>query len=161
MAELIDALQKVTQNYMKNASLTDLEYGTVTSVAPLEVTVQTSVLPIPAALLVLTEPVIEKTIHITGHIHQITTLTHNHTNTATATNTGEGTVNVTVTIDNALTGTYNTETAQDTLISYENGIAQPTTGAVITINRGLAVGDKLVLLRVLNGQKYIILSRIF
>ncbi len=37
----------------------------------------------------------------------------------------------------------------------------PAPGGDIVINRALAAGDKVLLLRVQHGQKYIVLSRIF
>ena len=43
---LIDALQQVCQESMKAAGLTDLQIGTVTAAAPLEVTVDTLMQPL-------------------------------------------------------------------------------------------------------------------
>lgn len=43
----------------------------------------------------------------------------------------------------------------------ENGQALPVENGYILLNRGLAVGDKVLLLRAQHGQKYLVLSRIF
>ena len=43
---------------------------------------------------------------------------------------------------------------------YENGQALPNDG-FITLNRGLELGDKVLMLRVQHGQKYVVLSRVF
>lgn len=155
MAELIDALQTVVKNYVNNMELTDLAYATVSSVSPLGVIIEGTIQEIPEAMLILTDAVKPKTLQITGHIHNITTLTHNHTATASAT---EGTV--TVTVDNALTNSYPTEISQDTIICLENGVQLPSTQATVTINRGLVVGDRVIVLRVLGGQNLLILSKV-
>lgn len=47
------------------------------------------------------------------------------------------------------------------LACYENGAALPVQGGYLLLNRSLAVGDKVLLLRVQSGQKYIVLSRLF
>lgn len=47
------------------------------------------------------------------------------------------------------------------VVCTENGTALPADSTGITINRALQVGDRVLLLRVQNGQKYIVLSRVF
>ena len=47
------------------------------------------------------------------------------------------------------------------LACYENGAALPVQGGYLLHNRALATGDKVLLLRVQSGQKYIVLSRLF
>ena len=42
-----------------------------------------------------------------------------------------------------------------------NGQAVPSAGGDIVLSPALAVGDKVILLRVQNGQKYIALSRVY
>lgn len=42
----------------------------------------------------------------------------------------------------------------------ENGTVLPNSGG-ITLNRGLTVGDKVLMMKVQSGQKFIVLSRIF
>lgn len=46
-------------------------------------------------------------------------------------------------------------------VCYENGVALPSDSSGVTINRGLAAGDKVLLLSVQRGQKYLVLSRIY
>lgn len=43
----------------------------------------------------------------------------------------------------------------------EHGTPLPAGGGYIILNRGLARGDRVLMLRVLSGQSYIILSRVF
>lgn len=42
----------------------------------------------------------------------------------------------------------------------ENGKALPVEGGYIILNRGLETGDKVLLLRVQKGQKFVVLSRV-
>ncbi len=136
--ELKDILQQMMQESMKSAQLADLQIGTVTAVNPLEITISTSMAPLRASVLYLTSSVVEKKIPILEHIHTITV--HDSY-------TGGGSADC----DPALFG----------IVCYENGTALPTSGGYIIINRALAVGDKVLLLRVQNGQKFIVLSRVF
>jgi len=69
---------------------------------------------------------------------KITTLRHNH----------------------AISNAY-TEEALGNVVCYEAGKALPNEAGYVTLNRGLAVGDQVLMLRVSSGQRYIILSRIF
>ena len=47
------------------------------------------------------------------------------------------------------------------IVCYDNGTALPADSNGIILNRGLAVGDKVLLLSVQQGQKFIILSRLY
>lgn len=147
--ELIDIVQQIIQKSMGAAGLTDLQIGTVASAAPLEITVDTLMQPLQASVLYLTESVVEKKIPILEHTHDITGLSHTHT--AESGDTGP-----------ALEGTYPTEPAllQSQIVCYENGTALPVENGFIILNRALAVGDKVLLLRVQSGQKFIVLSRV-
>lgn len=146
MAELIDVLQKITGNVMNNAGLTDLVIGTVTKTSPLEVTLVSTMLPLPAEVLILTESVVEKKIPIVNHKHDVT---HNHIIHDTYSNGGTSE-------DSNICGN-----SLSNIICYENGKALPVQNGFIILNRALAVGDKVIMLRVLNGQNFIILSRAF
>lgn len=110
--DLISSVQLVVQNLLKNASLTDLSMGTVTTLSPLTITVESSRLPIPSGALLLTQSVIEKKIVSSSPC-------------------------------------------------IENGKPLPIDGEYAVVNKGLNVGDKVLMLRVSSGQRYIVLSRIF
>lgn len=49
----------------------------------------------------------------------------------------------------------------DSVVCYENGTALPSDNDYIFLNTALSAGDRVLLLRVQSGQKFIILSRIF
>lgn len=134
--ELSEVLYLYAQDAMKNGGLTDLTIGTVTGVNPLEITTKVAMVPLRQQVLFLTEPVIEKKIPI---------LQHNHVIHDTYTGGGESE-------DNLL---------QNAIVCYEDGKALPVQNGYIILNRALEVGDKVLLLRVMGGQRFIVLSRVF
>lgn len=138
--ELLDVLQQITQENNRAMQPTDLVVGTVTQVKPLEITTDNQAAPLRSQVLYLTASVVEKKVTTFAHSHDTT---HNHTVTdATIMPAGE--------CSTELTG----------ITCYENGQALPNDG-FITLNRGLEVGDKVLMLRVQHGQKYVVLSRVF
>lgn len=54
-----------------------------------------------------------------------------------------------------------TGAALESVVCLENGKPLPVKDGYIILNRALAKGDKVLLLRVQQGQKFIVLSRIF
>ena len=101
MSELIDVLNMIAQDNAKANKPADIAYGTVSSISPLTVKLDDTMLPIPDVALVLTENVKSRSAKVQG---------------------GGG-------------------------------------GTVVS-NEGLAVGDKVVMLRVSRGNRYIILSKV-
>lgn len=134
--ELAEVLYLFAQDAMKNGGLTDLTIGTVTGVNPLEITTKVAMAPLRQQVLFLTEPVIEKKIPI---------LQHNHVIHDTYTGGGESE-------DNLL---------KNAIVCYEDGKALPVQNGYIILNRALEVGDKVLLLRVMGGKRFIVLSRVF
>lgn len=155
---LFDTLVMVSEGTSKASQPCDLEVGTVTTVDPLSVTRDVAQAPLTEAVLILTESVVEKKIPILDHIHHINTLGHSHTCPDGGTSTN-------------LTGSYPTLTSlvsdgansdqTQNIICYEHGQPLPIEDGYIILNRALEVGDKVLLLRVQKGQKFIILSRVF
>ena len=47
------------------------------------------------------------------------------------------------------------------IVCYENGTPLPADKQWITFNRALEIGDKVIMLKVNSGQKYVVLSRLF
>lgn len=134
--ELKDVLQQMMQESARAGQPTDLRIGTVTKADPLEITINTQMAPLRAGVLLLTECVVEKKIPILQHTHGI----HD-------TYTGGGSC------DPAL--------LESQIICQEFGQVLPVENGHIILNRALAVGDEVILLRVQNGQKFIVLSRVF
>ena len=138
--ELLEIMQQIMQENSKAMQPTDLVVGTVTSVNPLEITTDNQAAPLLSPVLYLTAAVVEKKVTTFAHSHNTT---HNHIVTdATIQSAGQ--------CSTELTG----------ITCYENGQALPNDG-FITLNRGLEVGDKVLMLRVQHGQKYVVLSRVF
>ena len=148
--------------------LSDLAMGTVTKTGPLEVTVREAMAPLPQESLHLTAAVVEKKIPILAHEHVTAGFRHSHTVSGLehAHSDSEGGTGA------ALDGSYPTGEALApdaytsdqrlrSVVCYENGKPLPVENGYIILNRGLAVGDKVLLLRVMRGQRFIILSRIF
>lgn len=59
-----------------------------------------------------------------------------------------------------LSGQETGEALEDIAV-LENGTALPVEGGYILLNRALQAGDRVLLLRVQHGQKFIVLSRIY
>lgn len=154
---LVDALVMVAEGAAKASQPCDLDVGTVATVNPLSITRDVAQAPLTEAVLILTENVVEKKIPILDHTHHINTLGHKHTSPDGITSTN-------------LTGSYQTLTSllsnggsdqTQSIICYEHGKPLPVENGFIILNRALKVGDKVLLLKVQKGQKFIILSRIF
>lgn len=167
---LKDVLLQMMQENTAAGQPTELRLGTVTSADPLEITVNPAAAPLRKSQLLLTGSVVEKKIPVLqhthdtsgfSHIHQVSGLGHNHTYPGGA--TGE-----------ALEGTYPTQAAltQDTytsdaqlleekIVCVEHGQPLPVEDGYIILNRALAAGDRVLLLRVMHGQRFIVLSRVF
>lgn len=147
MPDLIDSIQKIVMNTMKALALTDYETGTVTNVNPLEITIVNSMLQLPQEVLILTEAVTERKLKIEAHSHQVADLSHSHAAKDGQTST-------------ELSGKYDTKDTEISIKCYENGAELPVSDGYVTINRGLDVGDKVIMLRVLGGQNFVVLSRV-
>ena len=100
MSELVGVIQQIVQNTIEAMKMADKATGTVESVSPLRVKIDSSIQSVPSAALLLTDTVRERVVPVQG---------------------GEGTV---------------------------------------TIREGLKEGDRVLMLKVQNGQQYIILSSI-
>ncbi|MDR0905755.1 MAG: DUF2577 domain-containing protein [Oscillospiraceae bacterium] len=165
--ELIDTLMKISEKNLGNAGLTDLTIGTVTSTDPLEITLVGTMLVLPRAVLLLTESVVEKKLTVDPHTHDINVLGHNHTTGGLGhSHTAPGGVTSTdltseYPSSTDLDETYTTlETTVEMQVT-ENGGDLPTETGTVTLNRALAVGDKVIMLRVMGGQQFLVLSRVF
>lgn len=165
---LSDVLYNMMQQNMAAGQPTELKIGTVTSTVPLEITVNTAAAPLVEAQLYLTEPVVEKKIPVLVHGHVTSGLAHSHTTSGLG---HSHTLNDNATSSD-LAGSYPSSEAlgQDAfsssgalegIVCYENGKALPVEDGYIILNRGLAVGDRVLLLQVQHGQRFLVLSRVF
>ncbi|MDR2360581.1 MAG: DUF2577 domain-containing protein [Oscillospiraceae bacterium] len=149
MSSLHTLIQTVVANYIKNADLTDIAIGTVETEPPeLSVKIMGSELPpIKKQALLLTQSVVEQRIVIAKHTHEVEP--HKHTDSVGGNTTEESETN----LDELVTA-----------VGYVNGAAQPVvSGDAFTVwtNTALKSGDKVLMISVMGGQRYIILSRVF
>ena len=131
--ELLDALQQIAQQSASALSPAELVIGTVTAADPLEISVDTAM---------------DTKIPILRHTHRISGLGHSHAAPEGGTSTD-------------LTGTYETSEALEDIACTEFGKPLLVKDGSILLNRGLEAGDKVLLLQVMHGQRFVILSRIF
>lgn len=151
--DLIDVLQQINQNSIDAYGLSDLAIGTVTKVDPLEITVRESMAPLPQEVLHLTAAVIEKKIPVLTHAHTTTGFRHDHDVSISGKDY--------TTSDALIPDTYISDQQLESIVCYEDGKPLPVEDGYLILNRGLATGDKVLMLRVMRGQQFIILSRIF
>lgn len=128
---LSQALYQMMQDNQAAGHPTDLRVGTVTKESPLEITINTQSAPLKGPVLILTEPVVEKKIPVLEHFH-----------TTPMGNTDD-------------------RLLESQIICQEHGKPLPVEDGYIILNRALEVGDKVIMLRVQSGQRYIVLSRVF
>lgn len=169
MSTLLTTIQSIAVKAVQSTNPVVFTYGTVTAINPLRIRIDESTVELTGDSLILTANVVEKTMTIKKHTHGMNeqlidvegasnsggpvtfmpgsgsgiTLKHKHTNEDTI-------IEATV--------TEHGETL-DSVLMPESGPGP--TERVVTINRALKKGDKVVMLRVCSGQEYIILSRVF
>lgn len=127
---LYQLFKTMIQNVVGNMDLPNVIIGTVETAGPLSIRVSPQIL-LPADVLILTETVCMKKVDLT-HAHP-----EPDGSTDVALNDGR-TVNTAATVN-------------------PNNEPQPP---YTIINRELMVGDRVVMLRVLGGQQYIVLSKV-
>lgn len=146
--ELLDVLQQIGQQTAQALAPAELTIGTVTAAHPLEISIDPAMDTLRAPVLYLTAAVVEKKIPILQHSHQVTGLGHSHSAPEGSTSTN-------------LTGTYDTTQALEDIACIEHGKPLPVKDGYILLNRALEAGDKVLLLQVMHGQKFLVLSRVF
>lgn len=168
--DLIDVMRQMMQQTMDGYGLSDMTIGTVTGVKPLAVRIREGMADIPQEALRLTAAVIEKKIPVLEHLHTTEGFRHAHAlpDLSHAHSGAEGETGP------ALEGSYETEDGlqqdafdsdkrllKNEIVCYEDGKPLPVKDGYIILNRALEKGDKVLLLRVMRGQQFIILSRVF
>ena len=173
---LLQTIQSIVQNCMKSADLTDLVYGTIASVNPLSVELNNpSRLIIPAAALELTYSVSDHYVDMTvDHMTDDAELENidvpmdlSHAHSVPGYNTGDTAIGGDSTsLHNHTAGGVGTSTENPgangmNIDASQTEHAHPYTGRkMFLVHYGLAVGERVMMLKTLAGQKYIILSRV-
>ncbi len=156
MDELLGAMQMVFADGQKASQPTGLQIGTVESVSPLQITIENSMQVLRPEVLYLTSAVIERKIPVLTHRHLLPDLEHDHGGEVGKDLGGEKYTEYSLQSE----GSSGAVQAQD-IVARERGELLPIENGYIILNRALKIGDKVLLLRVENGQKFIILSRVF
>ena len=138
---------------------TDLQIGTVVKAPPdaaLEISISTAMAPLRQEVLYLAEPVIEKKLPLPRHRHE---MSHVHTGVHGPTTNAEPSY----TGYSLLSSGADSSVQGEDILGWEDGKALPLSkdGRYIILNPALQPGDKVLLLRVQSGQKFVVLSRVF
>ena len=158
--DIVEALLQLNRAAGDIDQPTDLQIGTVVKAPPddaaLEISISTAMAPLRQDILYLAEPVIEKKIPLLKHRHAMPHIhagVHGNTGSPSEPYTeyslfSEG-------ADSSLQG--------EDIKGWENGKSLPLSrdGRYIILNPALKKGDKVLLLRVQSGQKFIVLSRVY
>lgn len=167
MSNLLQVIQQISADVMRAQHPCDIAYGTVSQAEPLEIRLDGSQLCIGGETIILTAPVIEYKLHINKHNHPIgdALKQHTHSYTCAAAPTPPGapalqtgaalTLLSTTTVDDIVLEAHATERGED--LPTESNSDE----IIITLNRALEADDKVLMLRVMGGQQYIVLSRLF
>lgn len=159
--DFVDALMQAAVQGMNAQQPTDLQIGTVTAESPLEISIDSSMDTLKQSVLYLTESVIEKKIPVLKHKHKIKILPHTHIDSRGGTTTSAFPNPYYLTEDSAEAEGYDSVVQAENFICWEDGKELPVKDGYIILNRKLEEGDKVLLLRVQSGQKFIVLSRVF
>lgn len=164
MSNLLTVIQNIAVNAVQSTIPVQYCYGTVTNDNPLTIRLNDGTIEITGESILLTEPVVEKKITIQKHTHEIGSALAGHAHMFTYTDTGTP---VTSSTDPS-TDISDKTTVVDTVIDgvcTEHGEDLPKDSnserIIITTNRALEKDDKVLMMRVSAGQKFIVLSRIF
>lgn len=177
MPNLLTTIQEIAVNAVRSTNPVEFRYGTVTNADPLKIRLSDSTIEISGDSIILTVGVVEKKITIKKHTHEIGSTIASHTHIvsvppflvtgAVPVPPGEVPVTATGTVPKTTDFTENTNVV-DTVVEAvckEFGQDLPVDSnnneITFTINRGLEKGDKVIMLKVSGGQRFIVLSRIF
>lgn len=174
MSNLLTTIQSIAVNAVKSTVPVEYCIGTVTSESPLKVRLNDSTLEVWGDTLMLTSAVVERKMTIKkhnhgigdelkGHVHEYVgeggkLLTGGPALAPPVSTPGAPKPFVTNKVDDEVLDAFVTEFGKEKL-----NVEKPTDKSeiVVTLNRGLKKGDKVIMIRVCGGQKFIILSRIF
>ena len=143
--DIVEALLQLNRVAGDVDQPTDLQIGTVVKAPPdddvLEISINTEMATLRQDILYLAEPVIEKKIPLLKHRHA---MPHIHAGV------------------HGSTGADGSVQSED-IKGWENGKVLPLSKdkKYIILNPALKAGDKVLLLRVQRGQKFVVLSRVY
>ena len=168
MSTLLETIQQIALKAVRASNPMSFLYGKVTAVNPLKILCGDNGLEISEDFLILCEPVIEKKLTIKKHNHTIGSALVGHTHKvsgtagdypfSTTSETGSG-LNAKTTVDNTVLDAYCQEFKMDDEHKLPTELDDDK--IVVTINKALEVGEKVVILKVCSGQEFLVLSRMY
>ena len=182
MPNLLATIQSIAVNAVNSTNPISFVFGTVTSASPLKIRMDQSTINLEGDSLILTSAVIERKMIIDKHTHEIgSTLAghkHSFSGSITGTCTQAGTVSgscsgtteastdissKTVIVDTVISSKVieNKDTEHPLPVNEDVSEDDKKERIEVVINRGLQKNDKVVMLRVCGGQRFIVLSRVF
>lgn len=160
--ELIDVIQQINQQSQRASAPTDLVTGTVVKADPLEISINAQMEPIKEQIIYLTGAVIEKKIPILEHTHQAAGGATGQAQEHTHPLKDGGRTELGGAHSHSLPGGKSgAALKREEIFCLENGEKLPVEDGYIILNRGLREKDKVLMLRVQHGQRFVVLSRIF
>lgn len=172
MSNLLQIIQGISVKSVAATNPASLAYGEVTQADPLEIRITENLLTIGGSTIILTESVVEKKLTIQKHTHKIGSSLAGHGHPFSGSFSGtiletpaSGNVAGNVSSSNDInSNTTIVDTVLECVCS-EFGEDLPVESdddkIVITLNRGLEKGDGVIMLRLMGGQQFLVLSRIF
>ena len=173
MPNLLSTIQTIAVNAVNSTNPISFVFGTVTSIGPLKIRMDQSTIELEGGSLILTANVIEKKLVINKHNHteskelvDVASAVAATGGSVTFTNSGVPPTSTGITLNHD-------HTINDTVLDayvYEEGkddddhkllVEKDDERIVVTVNRPLKKGDKVIMLRVSGGQRFIIMSRLF
>lgn len=158
MPDLKDVFQQLVAAQMNSSQLSDLCIGTVTAAPPeLEISIDAQMAPLKKSVLYLTAPVVEYKIPLLRHRHKIP-----HTHTVPTGQSGPPLPDEYSKYSLLSEGSSGDVQSGD-VVCWINGqkVEPPVQDGFIILNPALKEGEKVLLMRVQHGSKFIVLSRVY
>lgn len=158
MPDLKEVIQQLVAAQMDASQPSDLCIGTVTAPPPaLEIVIDNQMAPLKKQVLYLTASVVEHKIPLLRHRHKFP-----HTHTTPAGQSGPP-VPEPLTQDSLLSESASAEVQQEDIACWINGkkLDPAIQDGYILLNPALKKGEKVLLLRVQHGSKFVVLSRVY
>lgn len=157
MSNILTTIQSIAVNAVKSTNPVEYCIGTVTSIEPLKVRLNESTLEVWGDILMLTSAVVERKMTIKKHSHPIGNSLVSHTHETPAGTAIADPNLATAKVDDTVLDAYVNEFGSSDPLDHPSDDNE----IVVTLNRGLKKDDKVLMLQVSGGQKFIILSRLF
>lgn len=162
--ELLEIIKKASKEAMEASNPAGILFGTVTNIGPLEINVEQK-MTLSQEFFVLTKNVVDYTVDVTMNWNTETrSLNANHTHSVN----GDISVNSKATMDpNPENANITIENEVNSNISIEQRNINLSHNHTIsgtkslTIHNSLKVGDKVILIQVQGGQRYIVLDKVY